>query len=64
MFFCAWVFFFDHLIIMPYNKIMQINLNVIKTVCYSHEAVIVKKISSESLECVPSYLFVVCTLKQ
>lgn len=25
---------------------MQINLNVIKTVCYNHEAVIVKKISS------------------
>lgn len=46
MFFCAWMFFFDHLIIVPYNKIMQINLNVIKTVSYNHEAVIVKKISS------------------
>ena len=36
------MFSFDHLIIIPYNKIMQINLNVIKTVSYNHEAVIIK----------------------
>ena len=39
-------FFFDRLIIIPYNKTMQINLNVIKNISYNHEAVIIKEISS------------------